>query len=92
MLKKLLSVFDKKCRTKKMYFLAESSKNKIRIFFLNGRCFFVFRVLGSNDSGKKNTFFFTCSNSMDKNTKMYPKMFSTSLYLLRGGNNPPPPE
>ena len=37
---------------------------------------FVFWVLGYNDRNKKNTLFFTYSNSKDKN---YPKMYRTSI-------------
>ena len=65
-----------------MCFLAESSKNKTKM-----KCFFVFRVLGSNDRVKKILF---SLHILTLWTKTYPKMYSTSIYLLRGGHTRPP--
>ena len=86
-------------KKKKMCFLAESSKNKTKknkknIFSpiqakirLKNSVFLVFRVLGSNVRGKKILFSF---HILSRWTETYPKMYSTSLYLLGGGHNPPP--
>ena len=67
MLKKVF--FMKNALKKNMFPRQIKQKQDYFFFFFEkmAKCFSVFRVLGSNDRGKKNTFFFTYFNSMDQN-------------------------
>ena len=85
--------FDEKVpwkKKKKKCFLAESSKNRNKKKKMLKKwlsVFFVFPVLASNVRGKKILFSF---HILSLWSETYPKMYSTPLYLLGEGHNPPP--
>ena len=90
MLEKMAKCFDKKMPwKKKSVFSPNQPKIRLKIFFLKKwlSVFFIWHVSGSNDRGKKILF---SLHILTLWAETYPKMYSTSLYLLRGGHNPPP--